>query len=138
MKKIKILAMAALVALGLTACSNADNSYNERYTTYEETQYLPSTAGTYVVTLDNAKGTAELGTLESDWMTVAAVETPGYEKTQIAVTVTENTTGKNRTAPVVTIKSNPNTVYLTLIQGITNMENPYEEETDQPAYAPGK
>jgi hypothetical protein len=137
MKKIKILAMAALVALGLTACSNADNSYRERYFIYEQTQYLPSAAGTYIVTVNNTHGTAEVGAVESDWMTIAAKETPDYEKSQIAVTVTENTTGANRTASVVTIKSEPNTVYLTIIQGITNIDNPNEEETDQPAYTPG-
>lgn len=137
MKKIKILAMAALVALGLTACSNADNSYRERYFNFEQTQYLPSAAGTYTVTLDDIKGTAVVGAVEADWMTIAAKETPGSEKSQIEVTVTENTTGENRTAPVVAIKSEPNTVYLTIIQGITNIDNPNEEETDQPAYTPG-
>ena len=109
MKKIKILAMAALVALGLT----------------------------YTVTLDDIKGTAVVGAVEADWMTIAAKETPSYEKSQIEVTVTENTTGENRTAPVVAIKSEPNTVHLTIIQGITNIDNPNEEETDQPAYTPG-
>lgn len=137
MKKIKILAMAALVALGLTACSNADNSYRERYFTFEQTQYLPSAAGTYTVTLDNIKNTVEIGAVKADWMTIATMETKESGKSQIAVTVTENATGENRTAPAVVLTSKPNTVYLTIIQGVTNMDNPNEQETDQPAYTPG-
>ena len=138
MKKIKILAMAALVALGLTACSNADNSYNERYTTYEQTQYLPSAAGTYIVTLDNAKGLGEIGEIAVDWMTATALPNDGLSKTQIEVTLKENTTGENRTAPAFVISTDPNKIYLTITQGFTDINNPNEEETDQPAYAPDK
>jgi len=138
MNKVKIWTVAVIAALGLTACSNEDNSYRERYFTFEETVSLASTAGKYTISLQNAKGTAdEISEVSDAWATVAPVATDGSEKTMIEVTVEENTTGAPRQATV-TVKTNPNTVVLTINQGITNVNDPNEEETDQPAFAAAK
>ena len=138
MNKVKIWTVAVIAALGLTACSNEDNSYRERYFTFEETVSLASTAGKYTISLQNAKGTAdEISEVSDAWATVAPVATDSSEKTMIEVTVEENTTGAPRQATV-TVKTNPNTVVLTINQGITNVNDPNEEETDQPAFAAAK
>jgi len=138
MNKVKIWTVAVIAALGLTACSNEDNSYRERYFTFEETVSLASTAGKYTISLQNAKGTAdEISEVSDTWATVAPVATDGSEKTKIEVTVEENTTGAPRQATV-TVKTNPNTVVLTINQGITNVNDPNEEETDQPAFTAAK
>lgn len=138
MNKVKIWTLAVLVALGLTACSNQDNNYRERFFIHDEEVALPSAAGTYTVTLTHAKGMAtEISQPSADWVTAVPASVDAASNTQIEVTLKENSDGAPRTATL-TVKADPNTVNLTIIQGITDIRNPNEEVTDQPAYTPGK
>ena len=111
MNKVKILALSAIIALVLTACANEDNTY-ERLHTYDQTESFSSVAGKYTVDLKFMKGQPVIGEETADC---------GAERTMLQ-----------------TITVGDYTVKLTIIQGITNVNNPNEDETDQPAYSPGK
>ncbi|MBQ9669215.1 MAG: BACON domain-containing protein [Prevotella sp.] len=137
MNKVKIWTLAVLVALGLTACSNQDNTYREPYVNYAEEVALPSAAGTYTVTLNSIRGTGQISQISDDWATATPVTVDATSNTQIEVTLTENYYGEPRTVTM-KVMANPSTVNLTIVQGITDIRDPNEEVTDQPAYAPGK
>ena len=136
MNKVKILALSAIIALVLTACANADNTY-ERLHTYDQTESFSSVAGTYTVDLKFMKGQPVIGEETADWVTVTALPSSGEEQAKVEITVKENATGAERTM-LQTITVGDYTVKLTIIQGITNVNNPNEDENDQPAYSPGK
>ncbi len=143
MKKIKII-LFVLIAFALTSsvcvmssCSNADNSGREYFTTYNQTANFSAEAKTDVVTLEFMTGEAEVQQSDFGWVTVTAKPYSGNGYTQVEVKVEENKTDAVRTALQV-IKVGRYTVNLTINQGITNIDDPNEEVTDQPAYAPGK
>jgi hypothetical protein len=73
----------------------------------------------------------------ADWVTVTALPSSGDEQAKVEITVKENATGAERTM-LQTITVGDYTVKLTIIQGITDVNNPNEDETDQPAYSPDK
>ena len=133
MNKVKILALSAIIALVLTACANEDNTY-ERLHTYDQTESFSSVAGKYTVDLKFMKGQPVIGEETADWVTVTALPSSGEEQAKVEITVKENATGAERTM----LPVGDYTVKLTIIQGITNVNNPNEDETDQPAYSPGK
>ena len=135
MNRVKTMALYAFVALGLTACAVEDNS--TRPAVYAQTENFSPAAETRVVTLDDVVGQAEVAAADADWVTVTALPNNGTAPTQVEITVLENTSGAERTAQQV-IKVSANTVNLTINQGITNVDDPNEAVTDQPAYAPGK
>ena len=136
MNKVKILALSAIIALVLTACANEDNTY-ERLHTYDQTESFSSVAGKYTVDLKFMKGQPVIGEETADWVTVSALPSSGEEQSKVEIIVKENATGAERTM-LQTITVGDYTVKLTIIQGITNVNNPNEDETDQPAYSPGK
>ena len=136
MNKVKILALSAIIALVLTACANEDNSY-DRLHTYDQTENFSSAAGTYTVDLKFMKGQPVIGEETADWVTVSALPSSGEEQSKVEIIVKENATGAERTM-LQTITVGDYTVKLTIIQGITNVNDPNEDETDQPAYSPGK
>ena len=136
MNKVKILALSAIIALVLTACANEDNTY-ERLHTYDQTESFSSIAGKYTVDLKFMKGQPVIGEETADWVTVTALPSSGEEQAKVEITVKENATGAERTM-LQTITVGDYTVKLTIIQGITNVNNPNEDETDQPAYSPDK
>ena len=136
MNKVKILALSAIIALVLTACSNQDNTY-ERFNTYDQTESFTSVAGKYTVDLKFMKGQPVIGEETADWVTVTALPSSGEEQSKVEITVKENATGAERTM-LQTITVGDYTVKLTIIQGITNVNDPNEDETDQPAYSPDK
>ena len=136
MNKVRILALSAIIALVLTACSNQDNTY-ERFNTYDQTESFTSVAGKYTVDLKFMKGQPVIGKETADWVTVTALPNSGEEQAKVEITVKENATGAERTM-LQTITVGDYTVKLTIIQGITNVNDPNEDETDQPAYSPGK
>ena len=137
MNKVRILALSAIIALVLTACSNADNNVYERFHTYDQTENFTSDAGTYIVELKFMKGQPVVGQEVADWVTVTALPNGGEEPSKVEITVKENASGAERTT-LQTITVGEYTVKLTINQGFTTVENPNEEETDQPAYSPVK
>ena len=137
MNKVRILALSAIIALVLTACSNADNNVYERFHTYDQTENFTSDAGTYTVELKFMKGQPVVGQEVTDWVTVTALPNSGEEPSKVEITVKENASGAERTT-LQTITVGEYTVNLTINQGFTTVENPNEEETDQPAYSPVK
>ncbi len=136
MNKVKILALSAIIALVLTACANEDNTY-ERLHTYDQTESFSSVAGKYTVDLKFMKGQPVIGEETADWVTVTALPSSGEEQAKVEIIVKENATGAERTM-LQTITVGDYTVKLTIIQGITDVTNPNEDETDQPAYSPDK
>lgn len=136
MNKVKILALSAIIALVLTACANEDNTY-ERLHTYDQTESFSSVPGKYTVDLKFMKGQPVIGEETADWVTVTALPSSGEEQSKVEITVKENATGAERTM-LQTITVGDYTVKLTIIQGITNVNDPNEDETDQPAYSPDK
>ncbi len=137
MNKVRILALSAIIALVLTACSNADNNVYERFHTYDQTENFTSDAGTYTVELKFMKGQPVVGQEVADWVTVTALPNGSEEPSKVEITVKENASGAERTT-LQTITVGEYTVKLTINQGFTTVENPNEEETDQPAYSPVK
>ena len=136
MNKIKIWTLAVFVALGLTGCSQQDNSVDERLRTYDQTENFSSAASTYTVELTFMKGLPVVGSETSDWATVTALPNSGEEPSKVEVVLKENTSGAERSM-LQTIKVGVYTVKLTINQGITNINDPNEGVTDQPAYSPG-
>ena len=136
MNKVRILALSAIIALVLTACSNQDNTY-ERFNTYDQTESFTSVAGKYTVDLKFMKGQPVIGEETADWVTVTALPSSGEEQAKVEITVKENATGAERTM-LQTITVGDYTVKLTINQGFTDVNNPNEDETDQPAYSPDK
>lgn len=137
MNKIKIWTLAVFVALGLTGCVQEDNSVDERLHTYDQTENFSSAAGTYTVELTFMTGVPVVGGETSDWATVTALPNSGEEPSKVEVVLKENTSGAERSM-LQTIKIGAYTVKLTINQGITNVNDPNEEVTDQPAYSPDK
>ena len=135
MNKVRIFALSAIIALVLTACSNADNNVYERFHTYDQTENFTSAAGTYTVELKFMKGQPVVGQEVADWVTVTALPNSGEEPSKVEITVKENASGAERTT-LQTITVGEYTVKLTINQGITSVTNPNEGETDQPAYSP--
>jgi hypothetical protein len=137
MNKVRILALSAIIALVLTACSNADNNYYEHIHTYYQTENFTSVAGSYTVELKYMKGQPVVEKEVADWVTVTALPNSGEEPSKVEIAVKENASGAERTT-LQTITVGEYTVKLTINQGFTTVENPNEEETDQPAYSPVK
>lgn len=137
MNKVRILALSAIIALVLTACSNADNNVYEYFHTYYQTENFTSVAGSYTVELKYMKGQPVVGQEVADWVTVTALPNGGEEPSKVEIAVKENASGAERTT-LQAITVGEYTVKLTINQGFTTVENPNEEETDQPAYSPVK
>lgn len=135
MNKIKIWTLAVFVALGLTGCSKQDNGGEDPLRTYHQTESFSSVAGTYTVELTFMKGQAVIGETLSDWATVTALPCSDDEPSKVEIVLKENTTGSERsTLQIITVGIY--TVKLTINQGITNVSDPNDEVTDQPAYSP--
>jgi hypothetical protein len=83
------------------------------------------------------KGQPVIGKETADWVTVTALPNSGEEQSKVEITVKENATGAERTM-LQTITVGDYTVKLTINQGFTDVNNPNEDETDQPAYSPDK
>ena len=136
MNKVIIMALSVFVALGLTACAVEDNG-NPQPVYYEQTENFSAAEQTRVVTLTDMVGLAEIDEIAADWVTITPLPNSGNEPTQVEIAVAENATGAERTMMQV-IKINPWKFNLTINQGTSHIDNPSEDVTDQPAYAPGK
>ena len=137
MNKIKIWTLAVFAALGLTGCVQEDNSVYERLLTYEQTENFSSAADTRTVELEYMVGQAVVNQSATDWVTITALPNNGNEPTKVEVSVKANTGNSERSA-LQSIEVGKYTVKLTINQGITNVDDPNDEVTDQPAYAPEK
>lgn len=139
MKNIKkiLFVLIALTssAFMLSSCSNEDKG-NIR-AVYEQTATFSSAAQTCVVDLNLMSGEARIQESSIGWATITAVPYSGSGNTQVEVKLEENTSESTRTALQV-IKVGRYTVKLTINQGVTNITDPNEEVSDQPAYAPEK
>ncbi len=143
MKKIKIF-IFVLIAFTLTSsvcvlssCSKQDNNGSEYFTTYDQTVNMSAEAKTEVVELQFMRGDAVVSESDLGWATVTAKPYSGSGYTQVEIKVEANDTKAVRTA-LQEIKVGRFTVKLTINQGITDIVDPNDEVTDQPAYAPGK
>lgn len=138
MNKIKIWTLVVFAALGLAGCVQEDNSVYERLHTYDQTESFSSVASTQTVDLKYMTGQPVIEQASTeDWVTVTPLANNGEEQAQVKVSVTANTTEAERTSLTV-IKVGEYTVKLTVNQGITNVDQPNSDPTDQPAYTPGK
>lgn len=139
MKNIKkiLFVLIALTssAFMLSSCSNEDKG-NIR-AVYEQTATFSSAAQTCVVDLNLMSGEARIQESSIGWATITAVPYSGSGNTQVEIKLEENTSESTRTALQV-IKVGRYTVKLTINQGVTNITDPNEEVSDQPAYAPEK
>lgn len=139
MKNIKniLFVLIALTssAFMLSSCSNEDKG-NIR-AIYEQTATFSSAAQTCVVDLNLMSGEARIQESSIGWATITAVPYSGSGNTQVEIKLEENTSESTRTALQV-IKVGRYTVKLTINQGVTNITDPNEEVSDQPAYAPEK
>ncbi len=140
MKNIKKI-IFVLFALTLTSsvfvmssCSNEDNP--EIKAIYEQTENFTSNAETRTVTLPISSENIEIGTCDAQWVTVTALANDGNGNSQVEVKVEENTEAPRMALQV--IKVGRYTVLLFINQGYTNIDDPNEEVSDQPAYAPGR
>ena len=137
MNKMKIMALSACIALGMAACSNEDNTVEPA--TVEQTVTIGQEEQTQVLTLKGAIGQPvilEYDTSEVGWIDAKALHHSGQDSAQVEVTVKKNDTEKVRTANF-KIRVYQTTVFLTVNQGASFINDPQESVTDQPAYAPG-
>lgn len=139
MKNIKniLFVLIALTssAFMLSSCSNEDKG--KIRAVYEQTATFSSAAQTCVVDLNLMSGEARIQESSIGWATITAVPYSGSGNTQVEIKLEENTSESTRTALQV-IKVGRYTVKLTINQGVTNITDPNEEVSDQPAYAPEK
>ncbi len=139
MKNIKkiLFVLIALTssAFVLSSCSNEDKG--KIRAVYEQTATFSSVAQTCVVDLNLMSGEAKIQESSIGWATITALPYSGSGNTQVEVKLEENTGESTRTAlQVITVGRY--TVKLTINQGSTNITDPNDEVSDQPAYAPGK
>ena len=136
---MKIMALSVCIALGMTACSNEDNTI-EVPTDSEQTVNISQDEQQQVLTLKEATGQPvilEYDKEATDWIDINALSNNGKDPAQVEVTVKKNDTGKVRTAEF-KIKVYQTTVHLTVNQGTSFIDNPQESVTDQPAFAPAR
>lgn len=137
MNRIKIWTLAVLAVLSLVGCVKEDNSIYDRLHTYNQTEAFSAAGGTHTVTLEHVTGLAVVGSVDADWVTITPLENNGTEPTQVEVSAQANDSDAERTTTI-DITVGDNIVKLTISQGVSNVDDPNEEETDQPAYTPGK
>lgn len=137
MNKVKIWTLAVLAVLSLAGCVKEDNSIYDRLHTYNQTEAFSAAEGTHTVTLEHVTGLAVVGSVDADWVTITPLTNNGTEPTQVEVTVQANDSDAERTTTA-DITVGDYIVKLTVSQGVTNVDDPNEEVTDQPAYTPGK
>lgn len=137
MNKVKIWTLAVLAVLSLAGCIKEDNSIYDRLHTYNQTEAFSAAKGTHTVMLEHVTGLAVVGSADADWVTITPLANNGTELTQVEVTVQANDSDAERTTTV-DITVGDYIVKLTISQGVTNVDDPNEEVTDQPAYTPGK
>ena len=138
MNKIKLFAMMAFAALTMTSCAVDDNpTSNPTYAEVDFTEEFTPGAQVRVVTLDGVDASAVVEESVADWVAVETVESDDAEFATVEIAVQANTTGKARTV-VQTLKTAKTIVKLTIHQGAANLNDPIEEESDQPAYSPAR
>ena len=138
MNKIKLFAMMAFAALTVTSCAVDDNPTSNP--TYEEVEFTENfTAGTQerLVTLDGVDASAVVDEPVADWVDVEKWDLEDAESAVVQISVLANTTGKARTT-VQTLRTAKTIVKLTIHQDAAILDDPIEEETDQPAYSPAQ
>ncbi len=135
MSNIKIFLLMAFAVVMMTACSAGDNPVIEDDVVVEVTENFSPEAGTRILTLEGLTGSVVIGEQAADWVTVIPAANDGAQFAQVEISVQANETAKERSA-VQAFMVNEKHVKLTVNQGCVNVDDPFEQETDQPAFSP--